>query len=98
MVHPVHGRIELTTAPPFTGDRFVQAAVRAYRASLAESVRLSFGFDVLDVGLKLIAAARIRELGRVGEHDAAVHPMRDAERQPATVRRQRAGDDAVTDV
>jgi hypothetical protein len=48
LAHPIHGRIELTTAPPFTGELFVQAAVRAYRASLAESVRLSFGFDLLD--------------------------------------------------
>jgi len=48
IAHPIHGRVELTTAPPFTGDRFVQAAVRAYRAELADPRRLSFGFDLLD--------------------------------------------------
>jgi hypothetical protein len=48
IAHPVHGRVELTTAPPFTGDGLVQAAVRAYRAMLAEPQRLSFGFDLLD--------------------------------------------------
>ncbi|HEV8535995.1 MAG TPA: glycoside hydrolase family 125 protein [Candidatus Limnocylindria bacterium] len=48
ITHPVHGRVELTTAQAFTGDRYEQAAVRAYRASLAEAARLSFGFDLLD--------------------------------------------------
>jgi hypothetical protein len=48
IAHPVHGRVELTTAPPFTGDRLRQSAVRAYRAALADSTRQSFGFDLLD--------------------------------------------------
>lgn len=48
IAHPVHGRVELTTAPPFSGDRLVQAAVRAHRAELADPRRLSFGFDLLD--------------------------------------------------
>jgi uncharacterized protein len=46
--HPVHGRVELTTMDPFTGGRFDQAAVRAYRESLADPKRPSFGFDLLD--------------------------------------------------
>lgn len=54
IAHPIHGRIELTTAPPFTGDRRDQAAVRAYRAALAESARLTFGFDLLDDEANLV--------------------------------------------
>jgi len=48
IAHPVHGRVELTTMEPFTGGRFDQSAVRAYRESLADPKRPSFGFDLLD--------------------------------------------------
>ena len=48
VAHPVHGRVELTTMDPFTGRRLNQADVRAYRASLADPRRPSFGFDLLD--------------------------------------------------
>ena len=48
IAHPVHGRIELTRMEPFTGSRFDQSQVRAYRESLADRKRPSFGFDVLD--------------------------------------------------
>jgi len=48
IAHPVHGRVELTTMEPFTGGRFDQSEVRAYRESLADPKRPSFGFDVLD--------------------------------------------------
>ncbi len=33
---------------PFTGSRFDQSEVRAFRASLADPKRPSFGFDLLD--------------------------------------------------
>jgi hypothetical protein len=33
---------------PFTGGRFDQSEVRAYRESLADPKRSSFGFDLLD--------------------------------------------------
>lgn len=46
--HPVHGRVELTRMEPFTGSRFDQSEVRAYRESLADPRRPSFGFDLLD--------------------------------------------------
>jgi hypothetical protein len=46
--HPVHGRVELTALDPFTGGRFDQSQVRAYRESLADPRRPSFGFDQLD--------------------------------------------------
>ena len=48
IAHPVHGRVELTTMAPFSADRFEQSDVRAYRASLADPARASFGFDLLD--------------------------------------------------
>ncbi len=48
IAHPLHGRVELTTMEPFTGGRFDQSEVRAYRASLADPKRPSFGFDLLD--------------------------------------------------
>jgi hypothetical protein len=48
IAHPVHGRIELTTMEPFTGSRFDQSEVRAYREALADPKRSSFGFDLLD--------------------------------------------------
>jgi hypothetical protein len=48
IAHPVHGRVELTTMDPFTGGRFDQSEVRAYRESLADPKRSSFGFDLLD--------------------------------------------------
>ena len=48
IAHPVHGRVELTTMDPFSGGRFDQPQVRAYRASLADPKRPSFGFDLLD--------------------------------------------------
>jgi len=48
VAHPAHGRVELTTMEPFTGRRLNQADVRAYRASLADPKRPSFGFDLLD--------------------------------------------------
>jgi hypothetical protein len=48
IAHPVHGRVELTTMDPFTGGRFDQSEVRAYRESLADPDRPSFGFDLLD--------------------------------------------------
>lgn len=48
IAHPLHGRVELTTMEPFTGGRFDQSEVRAYRASLADPRRPSFGFDLLD--------------------------------------------------
>ena len=48
IAHPVHGRIELTRMEPFAGSRFDQSQVRAYRESLADRKRPSFGFDVLD--------------------------------------------------
>jgi hypothetical protein len=48
IAHPDHGRVELTTAPRFAGDRLQQAAVRTYRAALAEAARPTFGFDLLD--------------------------------------------------
>lgn len=48
IAHPLHGRVELTTMDPFTGSRFDQAQVRAYRASLADPKRPSFGFELLD--------------------------------------------------
>jgi hypothetical protein len=47
LAHPAHGRIVLSTMAPFSGDRFVQSEVRAYRASLADPERPSFGFEVL---------------------------------------------------
>jgi hypothetical protein len=46
--HPIHGRVELTRMEPFTGGRFDQSEVRAYRESLAAPDRPSFGFDLLD--------------------------------------------------
>jgi hypothetical protein len=46
--HPVHGRVELTRMEPFAGSRFDQSEVRAYRESLADPKRPSFGFDLLD--------------------------------------------------
>jgi hypothetical protein len=49
IAHPVHGRVELTTMEPFAGSRFDQSEVRAYRESLADPKRPSFGFDLLDV-------------------------------------------------
>jgi len=48
IAHPLHGRVELTTMEPFTGGRFDQSEVRAYRESLADAKRPSFGFDLLD--------------------------------------------------
>jgi hypothetical protein len=48
IAHPVHGRIVLTTAPAFVGERGDQRAVRAYRASLADPDRPTFGLDALD--------------------------------------------------
>src|SRR5438046_474435 len=48
LAHPVHGRVELTRMEPFTGGRFDQSEVRAYRESLADPDRPSFGFDLLD--------------------------------------------------
>jgi hypothetical protein len=48
IAHPVHGRVELTRMEPFTGSRFDQSEVRAYRESLADPKRPSFGFDLLD--------------------------------------------------
>jgi uncharacterized protein len=48
IAHPVHGRVELTRMEPFGGSRFDQSEVRAYRASLADPDRPSFGFDLLD--------------------------------------------------
>jgi uncharacterized protein len=48
ITHPVHGRIVLSSIDPFAGDRFTQSEVRAYRASLADPKRPSFGFDLLD--------------------------------------------------
>jgi hypothetical protein len=48
IAHPVHGRVELTTMEPFTGSRFDQSEVRAYREALADPKRPSFGFDLLD--------------------------------------------------
>ena len=58
IAHPVHGRVEVTTMAPFTGDPFEQGDVRAYRAALAARDRPSFGFDLLDaepVAVTLIA-------------------------------------------
>ena len=49
IAHPLHGRIELTRMDPFAGSRFDQSEVRAYRESLADPKRPSFGFDLLDV-------------------------------------------------
>jgi uncharacterized protein len=46
--HPVHGRVELTRMEPFAGSRFDQSEVRAYRESMADPTRPSFGFDLLD--------------------------------------------------
>jgi uncharacterized protein len=48
ITHPIHGRVVLTTTDPFTGGRSSQSEVRAYRASLADPKRPSFGFDLLD--------------------------------------------------
>jgi hypothetical protein len=48
IAHPVHGRVELTRMEPFAGSRFDQSEVRAYRESLADAKRESFGFDLLD--------------------------------------------------
>ena len=48
IAHPMHGRVELTTMEPFMGSRFDQSEVRAYRESLADPKRPSFGFDLLD--------------------------------------------------
>ncbi|HKC90622.1 MAG TPA: hypothetical protein VKE23_04775, partial [Candidatus Limnocylindria bacterium] len=48
IAHPLHGRIELTRMEPFAGSRFDQSEVRAYRESLADPKRPSFGFDLLD--------------------------------------------------
>jgi uncharacterized protein len=48
IAHPVHGRIVLTTAPAFVAERGDQRAVRAYRASLADPDRPTFGLDALD--------------------------------------------------
>ena len=48
IAHPVHGRVELTRMDSFAGSRFDQSAVRAYRALLADPMRPSFGFDLLD--------------------------------------------------
>ena len=49
IAHPIHGRVELTRMEPFAGSRFDQSEVRAYRESLADPKRPSFGFDLLDV-------------------------------------------------
>lgn len=44
--HPVHGRVLLTAAPPFPEDRRNDpAAVRAYRAALADPDRTGAGFS-----------------------------------------------------
>jgi hypothetical protein len=44
--HPQHGYVTLTTAEPFPEDkRYDQAAVRAYRAGLANLVGFGFHFD-----------------------------------------------------
>jgi uncharacterized protein len=48
IAHPLHGRVELTRMEPFAGSRFDQSEVRAYRESLADPKRPSFGFDLLD--------------------------------------------------
>jgi hypothetical protein len=48
IAHPLHGRVELTRMEPFAGSRFDQSQVRAYRESLADPERPSFGFDLLD--------------------------------------------------
>ena len=48
IAHPRHGRIVLTTAPPFRGSPRDQPAVRAYRAALADPARPTFGIDLLD--------------------------------------------------
>lgn len=48
IAHPLHGRVELMSVAPFAGDPFDQAAVRAYRARLADPRRETFGLDVLD--------------------------------------------------
>src|SRR5438093_11610213 len=54
IAHPVHGRVELTTMDPFTGSRFDQSEVRAYRESLTDPKRPSFGFDLLDVAPSVV--------------------------------------------
>jgi len=54
IAHPVHGRVELTTMEPFTGGQFDQSEVRAYRESLADPKRLSFGFDLLDAAMNRV--------------------------------------------
>ena len=53
--HPVHGRVELTTAPPFAHDRLQPSAVRAYRAALADPARVSFGLELLDAEPRSVA-------------------------------------------
>ncbi len=46
--HPVHGRVELTDAPPFPDEsRGDQAAARRYRADLASPSRKGFGLHIL---------------------------------------------------
>ena len=54
IAHPVHGRVELTTMDPFTGSRFDQSEVRAYRESLTDPKRPSFGFDLLDAAPSVV--------------------------------------------
>src|SRR5206468_10060424 len=57
IAHPVHGRVELTTMDPFTGSRFDQSEVRAYRESLADPKRPSFAFDLLDAAPGAVSLA-----------------------------------------
>jgi hypothetical protein len=59
MAHSRHGRVVLSTTPPFEEDRaFDQQAVRRYRAALAAPDRPGFGFALGDApgAVSLIAA------------------------------------------
>jgi hypothetical protein len=48
VAHPVHGRVVLTAAPPFSGERHDQRAVRVYRAGLAAPDHETFGLVLPD--------------------------------------------------
>lgn len=69
MAHPRHGRIVLTTAPPFGDEwRYAAAAVRRYRADLASPDRASAGLDLeVAAGTELVAGRIVRTPLSAGE-------------------------------
>ncbi|HUQ42027.1 MAG TPA: hypothetical protein VM052_05975, partial [Candidatus Limnocylindrales bacterium] len=71
IAHPVHGRVIVTDAPAYVGDRLDPRAVRAYRATLASRDREGFGLALLERASS--AAALVEDT-----FPLAIHARRDA--------------------